>query len=64
MYPRISNGSIPEQFENHPKITKVNAPIMEVSSTAIRKDIAAGKNTQPLLDAQVWKFIDEMGFWR
>ena len=64
VYPRISNGSIPEQFKNHSKITKVNAPIMEVSSTAIRKDIAAGKNTQPLLDTQVWKFIDEMGFWR
>lgn len=64
VYPRISKGSTPEQFENHAKITKVNAPIMEVSSTAIRKDIADGKNTQPLLDPQVWKFIDEMGFWR
>jgi len=37
VYPRISEGTIPEQFQNHPKIIKVEAPIMEISSTFIRK---------------------------
>ncbi len=64
VYPRISDKTVPKQFENHPKITHVKAPIMEVSSTAIRNDIANGKNVQPLLDAKVWQYIDEMGFWR
>ena len=64
VYPRISDKTVPKQFENHPKITHVKAPIMEVSSTAIRNDIANGKNVQPLLDTKVWQYIDEMGFWR
>ena len=64
VYPRISEKTVPKQFENHPKITRVKAPIMEVSSTAIRNDIADGKNIQPLLDEKVWQYVDEMGFWR
>ncbi len=64
VYPRISKKNIPQQFKNHPKITQVKAPIMEISATAIRKDIADCKNAQPLLDPQVWKYIDEMGFFK
>jgi len=64
VYPRISEKTVPKQFENHPKITRVKAPIMEVSSTAIRNDITGGKNVQPLLDEKVWQYVDEMGFWR
>ncbi len=63
-YPRISKGSVPEQFENHPKITHVDAPIIEISSTMIRKGIADGKNVIPLLPEKVWQYIDEMNFYR
>jgi len=64
VYPRISEGAIDHQFKNHPKIIRVAAPIMEISSTMIRKNIAAKKNIRPLLDAKVWQFIDEMNFYR
>ncbi len=39
VYPRISEGTIPENFQNHPKINLVTAPIMEISSTFIRNAI-------------------------
>lgn len=64
VYPRISNGVVEHQFKEHPKIHKIDAPIMEISSTMIRKDIAAQKNVRPLLDAQVWQYIDEMNFYK
>ncbi|WP_046743298.1 nicotinate (nicotinamide) nucleotide adenylyltransferase [Kordia zhangzhouensis] len=64
VYPRISEGTIAHQFENHPKIHPVDAPIMEISSTFIRKAIKANKNIKPLLPAEVWQYIDEMNFYR
>jgi nicotinate-nucleotide adenylyltransferase len=64
VYPRISEGSVEHQFKDHPKIHKVAAPIVEISSTMIRRGIKEHKNVSPLLDAQVFKFIDEMNFYR
>ena len=64
VYPRISTGNIPEQFKNHPKITPVAAPIMEISSTFIRKAIKEHKNCKPLLNQNVWEYIDLMNFYK
>jgi len=64
IYPRISNGSIETQFSNHPKITKINAPIVEISSTFIRKNIALGNDIRPMLPKNVWEYLDEMNFYR
>jgi len=64
VYPRISEGSIETQFDQHPKIHKIAAPIIEISSTDIRKGIKDEKNIQPLLTESVWKYIDEMNFYR
>lgn len=64
VYPRISGGSVETQFDNHPKIHRVAAPIMEISSTMIRNGIKEGKNVRPLLPSEVWKEIDKMGFYK
>tara|TARA_R110002012_G_scaffold66614_1_gene173968 strand:- start:54048 stop:54632 length:585 start_codon:yes stop_codon:yes gene_type:complete len=64
VYPRISHGEIAHQFKGHPKITKVDAPIMEISSTFIRKAHKSGKNIRPMLPYSVWKYMDEMNFYR
>lgn len=64
IYPRISGGEVPEQLKNHPKIHRVNAPIMELSSTFIRKAIHEGKDIRPMLPGEVWKYLDEMNFYR
>ena len=63
VYPRVSDGKIETQFSDHPAIRKVNAPIMELSSTFIRKGIKAGKNIRPMLPGAVWQYVDEMRFY-
>lgn len=64
VYPRISEGQPEQLFNRHPKIHPVKAPIMEISSTFIRKNHKAGKNVRPLLPESVWKYMDEMNFYR
>ncbi|UKM65375.2 nicotinate (nicotinamide) nucleotide adenylyltransferase [Flavobacteriaceae bacterium GSB9] len=64
VYPRISEHKKENRFENNKKIHFVDAPIMELSSTFIRKSIKAGKNVQPMLPKYVWKYLDEMNFYK
>ena len=64
VYPRISEGKVDTQFNNHPKITRVDAPIIELSSTMVRKAIKEGKNVKPLLPENVWAYLDEMNFYK
>ena len=64
VYPRISEGKTETQFDKHPKIHKVNAPIVQISSTMIRNGIKDQKNIQPLLSKEVWEYVDEMNFYR
>jgi nicotinate-nucleotide adenylyltransferase len=64
VYPRISEGTVAHRFEGHPKIHKVEAPIMEISSTFIRNEHKKGKNISPMLPYNVWKYMDEMNFYR
>lgn len=64
VYPRISEGKINTQFDKHPKIHKIDAPIMELSSTFIRKSIKDGKNVRPMLPEHVWAYLDEMNFYK
>lgn len=64
IYPRLSEGHIETQFNSHPKIHHVDAPIMELSSTFIRNSIKEGKNVRPMLPEHVWKYLDEMNFYK
>ena len=64
VYPRISEGKIETSFKGHPKIHKVDAPIMELSSTFIRSSIKSGKNIRPMLPEHVWEYLDEMNFYK
>lgn len=64
VYPRLSKGQAETQFDNHKKIHHIDAPIMELSSTFIRKAIKSGKNIQPMLPQHVWKYLDEMNFYK
>ncbi|HLV70156.1 MAG TPA: nicotinate-nucleotide adenylyltransferase, partial [Xanthomarina sp.] len=63
-YPRLSEGSVVTQFVGHQKIHHIQAPIMELSSTFIRKSIKAGKNVKPMLPEHVWEYLDEMNFYK
>ena len=67
IYPRISksventSNTILEQKKS---VIMINAPIVELSSTFIRKNIAQNKNIKPMLSENVWQYIDEMNFYK
>jgi nicotinate-nucleotide adenylyltransferase len=62
VYPRpgIKMESCPK-FEN---LHWVNAPNMEISSSFIRNAIKEKKDLRYFLHPDVWKYIDEMNFYR
>lgn len=62
--PRQTTIEMPKQFQDHPKIHATDTPVMDISSTLIRHMIKSGKNVRPLLQDQVWAYIDEMNFYR
>ncbi len=64
VYPRISSGTVPTELIDHPAIQKIDAPIMEISSTMIRDGIAAGKDLRYFLHHKVNEYIDQMGFYK
>lgn len=46
------------------RIHKIDAPVIEISSTAIRNGVQSQKNVQPLLSQKVWEYIDSMNFYK
>ena len=64
VYPRINTEIAKEELINSPKIHRVDAPVIEISSTFIRKSIKAGKNIRPLLPQNVWEYIDHNLFYK
>ena len=64
VYPRIAPGERALELEAQKGIHKIDAPIIEISSTFIRKAIKESKNVRPLLSNKVWDYIDEMNFYR
>ncbi|MBT8318368.1 MAG: nicotinate-nucleotide adenylyltransferase [Lutibacter sp.] len=64
VYPRISKEQTESRFSNHKKVHKVNAPIVQISSTFIRKAIYEKKDISTMLPASVWNYIDEMNFYK
>ncbi|WP_026754214.1 nicotinate (nicotinamide) nucleotide adenylyltransferase [Sediminibacter sp. Hel_I_10] len=64
VYPRIFEGKTETQPLDHKNIHKIDAPIMELSSSFIRKAIRNGKVVRPMLPEHVWSFLDEMNFYR
>jgi len=64
VYPRISGGIVENQFKDHPKITRVDAPIIELSSTFIRKAIQDQKDIRPMLPKKVWEYAERMNFYK
>ena len=64
VYPRKTDRTIPKQFQNNPKINLIDAPQIELSSSAIRKSIKANQNIRPLLPPESWLYLDEMNFYK
>ncbi|RNL55160.1 nicotinate (nicotinamide) nucleotide adenylyltransferase [Pedobacter jejuensis] len=62
VYPRP--GSDVSEWENHPSITFTKTPLMEISSTFIRKATKEKKNVQFFLPDKVIDFIEGKGMYR
>lgn len=64
VYPRISAAPADDKLREHPGIIRVEAPVIEISSTFIRNAVKEGKNITPMLHPKVWEYIDRMNFYR
>ena len=62
VYPRKNAG--PSPFDDHKQIRITEAPLMEISSTFIRKALKEKKNVQFFLHPKVWEYIDNMNLYR
>ncbi|NQV51827.1 MAG: nicotinate-nucleotide adenylyltransferase [Flavobacteriales bacterium] len=49
---------------DHPKVTMVDAPLMKISASFIRKAVHDGRDVRYLLTEPVLKYVDEMNFYR
>jgi len=61
VYPR---PNVPEsQFDKHPSVIWVDAPLIEISSSFIRESIHNKKNMEFYMPKGVWEYIQEMHFY-
>jgi len=62
IYPRPETN--PGPHDKHPSLKWVDAPLITVSSSFIRKGISEGRDMKYFLPEKVWKYITEMNFYR
>jgi nicotinate-nucleotide adenylyltransferase len=61
VYPRPeSNGG---ELINNPRVKKVDAPLMQISSSFIREAIRNKKDVRYMMPESVWNYIEEMHFY-
>jgi len=64
VYPRINAETINPDIAANARIHRINAPVIEISSTFIRNSIKEGKNVRPLLPEKVWQYVVHNLFYR
>jgi nicotinate-nucleotide adenylyltransferase len=71
VYPRVEideNLSVISEsrspFLDHSKVKMVDAPLMKISASFIRKAVSEGKDVRYLLTEKVMHYVDEMNFYR
>ena len=64
VYPRVLSQDTDKESIAHENICKINAPIIELSATEIRKMIREKKNVRPMLPPEVFEYIDTKGFYQ
>jgi nicotinate-nucleotide adenylyltransferase len=66
VYPRVSKlgKKLENDLKNHQKVHLIDAPMIEISASAIRKAIKNGKNVRPLLPLAVWEYLDGGNYYR
>jgi nicotinate-nucleotide adenylyltransferase len=62
VYPRP--GTQASRFDDHPSVTRIDAPLITVSSSFIRNGIRDGKDMRYFLPDHVCRYIREMNFYK
>ncbi|HOV11531.1 MAG TPA: nicotinate (nicotinamide) nucleotide adenylyltransferase [Bacteroidales bacterium] len=62
VYPR--GGSDGGRFRTHPSVRWIDAPLLDISSTAIREAIRQGQDVKGWLPAKVLAYINKKGFYK
>lgn len=52
------------KWGNHPEIKTINAPLMEISSTFIRRALKENKFVKPLLSEKVWEYLEGSSLYK
>ena len=61
VYPRA--GYDIGEYKNYPNISLIDAPLIEISSTFIRKSLQIGKNLKYFLPCGIYDYIDKNHFY-
>lgn len=64
VYPRIGHENMPKNLLFSQSVELVNAPIIGISASQIRKAISEGKSVRALIPEKAWQYLDEMNFYR
>lgn len=64
VYPRVFSATEPPALSTHPSVVLTDAPIVELSSTFIRKAISEGKTIKHMVPPKVGDYIKEMHFYK
>jgi len=62
VYPRPGHDG--GKFREHPSVQWIDAPLIEISASFIRSAIKNKKDIRFFLPEKVYKYMDEMGFYR
>ncbi len=62
VYPRP--GSDTSGKITHKNLQLIEAPLLEISSTFLRKSVGQGKNMRMYFPEKVWEFLDRMNFYK
>lgn len=62
VYPRPNSKE--GKYSTHKNVTIIDAPLMQIAATDIRKSIKDGKNVKPLLPDGIWEYIDHQNFYK
>lgn len=65
VYPRhYKEVREPHTYLQHPNITLIEAPVIELSATEIRRMIKESKNVRPMLPPEVYDYLDGSNFYK
>lgn len=64
VYPRLYAPENPAPAKQHPNISLISAPVIEISATEIREMIRSGKNVRPMLPPEVFQYVDGSNFYK